>query len=566
MGAFLQNIRNAIANNWNKWSVLQRAIGIGIIILLLVGFISLFFWGGAPVRTAIFNVSIRDEAALDRMAMRLDEEDISYTISNGKIYVSSNREARMVRALLLQEDLIPSNMDPWSVFDIQRWTTSDFENDIRLQRAVTQSLEQHIVALDTIDSVSVTLVTPKKEILSALQDPTTASVLLTPKPGINLQEDKKQVQGIERMISFAVAGLATENITILDNNGTVLNDFESLEDFDRLDLGKKVLKQKKVEEAELTRKITQSLSRIVGQDRLQIVNVAIDLDYIDRKEQSKEYLPITLKRDNPTTPYDETEVLAPAPISGVVTEENFEGNAFNPEGPAGQEGTTPPGYKELEQTPGKYTKNSTVNNYQYSEVVKEEIASPLGIKKIAVGVAIDGTWEWLYDDSGNVEIINGKIQREYKAVPSEVLTNIRNVLKTALGIDESRGDIVTVENIPFDRTSEFDAEDKEFAQSQAWQRILIISAMGLVFLFILGLFLRVLMQARERRKRTRQEELERQHQAMRETALREAEDEINTSQMASNRSNIELQESAVNLTRDNPEGVAQLIRMWIADD
>ncbi len=567
MGDFFRNILHAIINNWNKWSAIQRFIFIGVVVLFFATFVSLFFWGSAPVQTAIFNISIQDQNVLDQVALRLDQENIPYTISSGKIYVADSKTARMVRALLVQEDLVPSNINPWSVFDVDRWTTSQFENDVRLRQAITQSLEQHITALKTIDNASVTLVTPKKEVFRDLQEPTTASVILTPRPGINLEEEKKQVQGIVRLISFAVAGLVPDNITVLDNNGVVLNDFESLRDFDRLALGAKVLKQKKIVEAELTRKISQSLSRIIGKDRLEIINVAIDLDYIDRKERSKEFLPITLKEDDPKTPYDETEVLAPAPISEVVTKENFEGSAFNPEGPAGQEGQTPPGYKELENTPGKYVKDSTVNNYQYGEREKEETASPLDIKKIAVGVAIDGTWEKVYDESGWLKIVNGKIEREYKPVPPDILANIRNVLKDSLGIDETRGDTVTVENIPFNRSLQFSQEDEVYETAKARQRILLILLGALVGLALLVLLLRFIIKERDHRRRERQEELERQHQAMREAALRAAEEDIANSQMAeANRGNIELQESAVNLTRDNPKGVAQLIRVWMADD
>ena len=566
MGDFFRNIRNAIAENWNRWSAVQRMIGLVLVFLLLLGMVLLFVWGGSPAQNAVFNVAIRDEGALDRMALRLDQQNIPYTISNGKIYVANSQSARRVRALLVQEDLVPQDMDPWSVFDVQRWTTSEFENDVRLRRAITQNLEQHITALETIDSASVTLVTPPKEVLRELQEPTTASVIVTAAPGVNLAEDTKQVEGIVRLISFAVAGLPTENITVMDNNGLVLNDFTSLKDFDRLALGAKILKQKKVEEAELTRKITQSLGRIVGRERLEIINVAIELDYIDRKERTKELLPITLKKDNPTTIYDESEVLAQPPVSKMVTTENFEGTAFNPEGPAGQEGQTPPGYKELEETPGTYIKNSTVDNFQYGELEKEEIASPLTVEKIAVGVAIDGTWERLYDDNGKVQVINGRIQREYKPVSAEVLESIRNVLKNSLGIDETRGDTVTVENIPFDRSSEFIQEDEAYRRVQSRQFLLLILIGVLISLVLLALLFRFLMQIRERHKRAREEELARQHQAMREAALRAAEEDVANSQLAAaNRENIELQENAVNLTRDNPYGVAQLIRAWIAN-
>ena len=70
--------------------------------------------------------------------------------------------------------------------------------------------------------------------------------------------------------------------------------------------------------------------------------------------------------DNPSTPYDETDVIESITISKNSVDEHFKGTGFNPEGPPGQEGQTPPAYKDLEGLVGEYsnvreTQNEVVN-------------------------------------------------------------------------------------------------------------------------------------------------------------------------------------------------------------
>lgn len=568
MNNFWNSIVSAVQKNWSKWSMMQRVTLIGVGVLLLAGFLSLFFLGKQGGAVALFGVSIRDQASLDQIALRLDQEGIDYSIgSDSKIYVNDQSTARRARTIIVQENLMPNGIDPWSVFDVQRWTTTQFENDVRLRQALTRSLEQHISSLSAIDQASVTLVLPKKQVLRDLQEPTTASVILTPKVGVDLLADRKQIQGIVRLISFAVGGLSEDNITIMDNQGNVLNDFDNLKDFDRLALGSKIIRERRLEEAKLTQRIYASLSKIISPDRVDIVNVAVDMDYVDRSVSTEKVLPVELKADNPNTPWDDSEVLSQAPLSTMKKEEHFEGSAFNPEGPAGQEGQTPPIYKELENQPGIYKQNQEVINYNWGKEVTNEVASPLKTSKISVSVAIDGNWEKVYDANGKVQVKNGSLERNYVPLSDEDLSKIRNLIAGAINLNTTRGDNVTVENISFDRSTDFATEDAEYFAKIQQERLLLIGALILVALILLTFAFRLIMQERERRRRQREEELARQHQAMREAALRAAEEDIANSQSSlMSNGNIQLQESAVTLTRDNPEAVANLVRLWIAEE
>jgi flagellar M-ring protein FliF len=71
----------------------------------------------------------------------------------------------------------------------------------------------------------------------------------------------------------------------------------------------------------------------------------------------------------------------------------------------------------------------------------------------------------------------------------------------------------------------------------------------------------------ERRRREKEEELARQHQAMREAALRSAEEQgMEVELSIEDRARQEMQENAVNMAREHPEDVAQLIRTWLMEE
>jgi flagellar M-ring protein FliF len=71
----------------------------------------------------------------------------------------------------------------------------------------------------------------------------------------------------------------------------------------------------------------------------------------------------------------------------------------------------------------------------------------------------------------------------------------------------------------------------------------------------------------ERRRRLREEELARQHQAMREAALRTAEEQgVDVELSVEDRARLEMQENASNMAREHPEDVAQLIRTWLVEE
>jgi flagellar M-ring protein FliF len=173
-----------------------------------------------------------------------------------------------------------------------------------------------------------------------------------------------------------------------------------------------------------------------------------------------------------------------------------------------------------------------------------------------------------YDENGNL-LLNpdGSIVREYVPINEAQLESAQQLIESAVGYSQNRGDQVRVRNIQFDRTAEHRLEDAEIARERQVQTVLLWVMVGLASILVIFIVFRVITREIERRRRLREEELARQHQAMREAALRSAEEESAEVEMSvEERARLEIQENAINIAREHPEDVAQLIRTWLLEE
>jgi flagellar M-ring protein FliF len=225
---------------WSKWTLVQKLILAGIVVAAVVGLVLVLRVSSEPTMVRLISTPIKTEDELRLITSRLDEERIPFEVGEGNVlYVKDEKIRAQANAVLLREDLIPKGTDPWSVFAIDRFTVTDFERNVNLRRAIVQEVRRHIESLADVDKANVVIEIPEKELFSQDQNPVTASVILYPKPGSDITTNRKKLEGVQKIIQFAVAGLSPENIVITDQNGVMLNDFSSLADFDRLERTKR---------------------------------------------------------------------------------------------------------------------------------------------------------------------------------------------------------------------------------------------------------------------------------------------------------------------------------------
>ncbi len=568
MNEWFKKFAGQVRALWGKWSLVQKLILGGIILVAVVALVILLRVSAAPTMVKLIGTPIKSEDELRAITNRLDTAGISYQVAeNNIILVKDEKTATHAKSLLISEDLIPKGTDPWAIFDMERWTITDFERNVNLQRAVTSQVRNQIEALDDIDKANVTIVMPEKELFTADQRAVTASVIIFPKPGSDIATNRKKVEGVQKILTFAIAGLSGENIVITDQNGIVLNDFLNMADFDRLERTKKEQRLIRDLESQYRALVLKALQQIYTADRVRDLSIKIDMDMSKKNVKAEEFYPITIKPRTPGSPYDDSEIVASVTRSKTTSSTQWEGTGFNPEGPAGAEGQTAPAYKDLQNSVGKMTQSQLTQNEEINKRNIEEDVSP-SIKRVTVSVNIDGVWRWKYDDKGKVKVRpQGGIDREYVPIQSEELKQAESLVQGAIGFDKARGDTVAVQNISYDRTSQFNTEDQGYFRQQQVNSIILYSLVGLAGLMIGFIVWRVVSRELERRRRIQEEKRALEQQMLRENAIRQAEEQnIEVSMSVEERKRLELQEHAINMAKEHPEDVAQLIRTWIREE
>lgn len=570
MNEWFKNMIEKFQNFWKTSSVIVKVIVIGIALAVVGAVIFAVNVSGSDSTVKLFPQAVTDESVRNQILDRVARENVQvYVNDEGVISVNDEKTARRIRTLLSVEGLAPSNYDPFAEFYNRSWSTTDAEQNVRRKNAISAALKQHLESLSDIDVAFVTLVLPDKALFASEQNPVTASIAIRPSRTSDILSDRRKVKGIQDYILKAVEGLSAENLTIIDQNGHILNDFEGMAESDRVSIIEKQQKLIRKMEAQLEAKVLAALQNNYTSDRITDVIAHYEMDMSEKHSDSTIYSPIQIKPDNPDTPYDDSEYRDTLPISQQTVTKEWQGTGYNPEGPAGVEGQTPPVYSDVSNVIGKSTETGvSQNNVINTTHITEKVAPQPG--RITISANIDGVWKLKKDPKTHEYIINeedGSLVREYTPISPENLAKIKEYVEAAVGFSKSRNDVVTITNIPIDHTQEFREFDEAYFKKLQTRRTILLVLAAVAVVLIGFILFRIISKEIERRRRAREEELLRQQQLAREQALWEAKDEAQTVTMSVEESRrAELQENAINMAKEHPEDVAMLIRTWLMEE
>ena len=570
MNEWFKNVIEKIRNFWKSSSVIVKIVVVGIALAVIGAIIFAVNVSGSDSTVRLFPQAVTDESVRNQILDRVAQENVQvYVNDEGVISVNDEKTARRLRTLLTVEGLAPSNYDPFADFYNRSWSTTDAEQNVRHKNALSAALKQHLESLSDIDVAFVTLVLPVKALFASEQNPVSASIALRLSRTSDLLTNRRKVKGIQDYILKAVEGLSAENLTIIDQDGNILNDFEGMAESDRVSIIEKQQKLIRKMEAQLEAKVLTALQHNYTSDRITDVIVHYEMDMSEKNSDSTIYSPIQIKPDNPDTPYDDSEYRDTLPISQQTVTKEWQGTGYNPEGPAGVEGQTPPVYSDVSNVIGKSTETGvTQNNVINTTHTTEKVAPQLG--RITISANIDGVWRLKKDPKTHEYLINdedGSLVREYTPISSEDLDKIQKYVEAAVGYSRNRNDMVTITNIPIDHTQEFREFDEAYFKKLQTRRTILLVLAAVAVVLIGFILFRIISKEIERRRRAREEELLRQQQLAREQALWEAKDEAQTVTMSVEESRrAELQENAINMAKEHPEDVAMLIRTWLMEE
>lgn len=567
MNEWFKKLISTVKEKWAKWSKLQKGILIGVIVVVIVAIILGFRFSAKPTTVKLFNAPITGDAQV-QILTRLDKENVKADVdSAGYIRVPDEKTAIRMKNILINEGIVPTNIDPFAGYYDRGWSTTDAEQNTRKQRAIKQALEQHIEALDDVVKADVELVLPPDKLFKDMQNPVKADVILTLTPTSDLASNRRKIQGVERIVLSAVDGLTKEYLNITDRQGIPLNDDDGMREIDRLSLIER--EQKTIQKLEnyYRQQLLGFIQPMKGAKRVPDIQVKIDMNFSERHVESTHYLPFVLKEDNPDTPYDDSEIKDAVVGSSQTVTREWQGTGFNPQGPTGVEGQNPPVYSDMTNVIGRQietgvTQNFLVNTDNISETTHPEI------DRITVAVNVDGTWIKERDKNHNVVLDeHGSIKRTYMPVPKEELEEIADLVEGAIGYDRKRNYLVVVRNVAMDHQEEFDAEDEKLRRERQTRWTIILVLIGIAAVLLIFILYRVISREIERRRRIKAEEERRRQEMARIMALQDAQNEgMEVTMSVEERRRAELQENAIAMAKEHPEDVAMLIRTWLMEE
>ena len=450
-----QDFLRQLGERFNQLSQGKKVAALSIVALALASLVVMSLWLKSPDYQLLYaNLSNEDAGAV---VEKLKSQKVPYEITNnGRTIRVASDMIHEVRLQLASEGLPEGSDVGLEIFEDTPLGMTDFIQKLNFQRALQGELTRTINSLDAVSQARVHLVIPKDNLFRKEKPKGKASVTLKIKSGKSLSEG--QIQGIVHLVSASVGSIQASDVVIVDLKGNLLSgDKESSRE---AMVSASNFKHKLRVEKELQAKIIKMLEEALGTGNI-IAKVSTDLDFeqVERTEEIFDPDSQVVRSENQISE-SSTGATPPGGIPGV------QGLV-----PNGEDGTGAAGQA------AQRNKSNALFNYEINKVVKR-VSKPVGeITKLSVAVMIDGTF------TGDPP--------EYKPRTQEEMDKYLEIVKSAVGFDQERGDVIKVENIQFDR-SQFDEEKEALAQAEQIEMAIEIGKLVVGLIFLILFFTRVI--------------------------------------------------------------------------
>ncbi|MFT3974358.1 MAG: flagellar basal-body MS-ring/collar protein FliF [Amaricoccus sp.] len=350
-----------------------------------------------------------DAAAAGEVVSELEAEGIAYQVDGTSILVDTPSRDR-IRMALAAKGLPAGGPAGYEILDsLSGFGTTSQMFDAAYWRAKEGELARTITGSPNVRSARVHLANPVSQPFSRTPAGS-ASVTVTMSRG---ELDRGQAEAIRYLVSSAVAGVAPEAVAVIDSaKGVVLAGKE-----DPLGNGPGGPNDRA---EKLRTNIQRLLEARVGQGHA-IVEVNVDADteaqtISERTIDPDSRVPISSETESTT---DSSSGSSPSvTVASNLPDGNVKGD------------------------PSENKHNAATSrerqNYDVSETKRERVIQPGAVKRISVAVMVDGL---------TAPGADGK--DAWTPRPQEELDTLKQLVQSAVGYDEGRGDTVTISSLQF---------------------------------------------------------------------------------------------------------------------
>ncbi|WP_129596920.1 flagellar basal-body MS-ring/collar protein FliF [Anaerophilus nitritogenes] len=513
MGSGLEQIKEQLNDFYKQLSKAQK-IKIGISgLLVIVSMALLFHLTLKPEYETLFNdITPKDRGEITQ---KLDEMSIPWkTNDTGSSILVKKEDKNKAQANLAVEGLPKEDFSYEQMLDNSSLTMTNEERGKRFLIAQKNELSNVIREIQGVKNAKVNLTVAEDTNFLMQDKKSKASVFVELEPKVQLSKD--QVNGIIMIVSNAVKDLDSENVTVVDNRGQVLNkdtEDEAFEASTQLNLQHQV--QNKMQNS-----LTEFLATIYGPENVAVM-VNVKLDFDSEVTDVKEFAPPI--KDETTGLVRSMNDLKEEVVNGM--EGGVPGTDTNSEDIVQ--------YEETENNHSKYKKSNEIINYELNEMNKKLVKAKGQVKDITVAVVLNK-----------------------QTLPNQELTDeerkkVMNIVSASTGIDTKVVEVMAkdFDNTLADELANMQKEPKGLEAIPLW-------AMAILGALLIGALGYTVYRVRKR-KEEMEEILETPIPTLEEEA---SEIEIEVSEKSEYKKQID------KFIDKNPEATAQLLKNWINED
>lgn len=394
-----------------------KKAALGILALVLIGGVALFSaLINQPGRAPLYaNLSQED---LNSMSRVLSENGIGFAVSQERNSIDVEPVMVAHARMLLAERGLPSSQESgYELFDkMNTLGLTSFMQDVTNKRAIEGELARTIQMISGVNSARVHLVLRDKNVYRRRdENPTSASVVL--KTVGKLQA--KSIDAIRHMVAAGVPGLASDSVTIIGTDGSLLTNKGDA----GLGASNRLVELEREFNSEAEAKIAAALGAHLGGENFR-VSVTSKLNIDQRRVDETVYDPnsrversVQVVRENGST--ENKESSAPTTIEQNLPEED-------PQLSSGQSSTE------------NSERREELTNYEINEKKISVLSDGYQVETLSVAMVVN---------KARIEQLLGP-----NAGPSDMQTKIAEleaIVASAISASAARGDTVTVSLVEF---------------------------------------------------------------------------------------------------------------------
>ncbi|MGO0704617.1 flagellar basal-body MS-ring/collar protein FliF [Pseudomonas paracarnis] len=465
----------------------QVGLMVGLAASVAIGF-AVVLWSQQPDYRPLYgSLSGMDSK---QIMETLAAADIAYTVepNSGALLVKADDVAR-ARMKLAAAGVAPSDSNiGFEILDKdQGLGTSQFMEATRYRRGLEGELARTISSLNNVKAARVHLAIPKSSVFVRDERKPSASVLVELFAGRSLEPG--QVLAIVNLVATSVPELSKSQITVVDQKGNLLSDMA--ENSALTQAGKQFDYSRRMESM-LTQRVHNILQPVLGNDRYK-AEVSADVDFSAVESTSEQFNPDQpALRSEQSTSEQRTASNGPQGVPGALSNQP-PAPASAPQttgGAAATAGAIQPGQPLLDANGQQIMdpatgqpmlapypadkRNQSTKNFELDRSISHTKQQQGKINRLSVSVVVD--------DQVKVNPADGAVTRA--PWTADELARFTRLVQDAVGFDASRGDSVSVINMPFSAERGEVIADPAF-YTQPWFWDIVKQVLGVLFILVL---------------------------------------------------------------------------------